>query len=194
MVADAVPRFVVSLMDWLPLLGWAGGRFFSSFCALWRSLRELGRRGRWVLMNDRRCAPRGLVACCFRPFGGLRLAACLLLFCALWRGLGALRCFGLAAGFSLFCALLRGLGAFVCLGFAAGFLLGCLLACGCSGGWCRADVGDQVLALAMFNLITDGGGALEGCVLRAVAVLAAEVDFAAVGRGGFPFGVPAGLA
>lgn len=147
-----------------------------------------------MLMDDRRCAPVGVAARCFCPLSGLGLAACLLLWCALLRGLSALRFFGLAAGFSPLGALLGGLGALGCPGFAAGFLLRCLLACGFPGAWCRTDAGYQMLALPVFDLLADGGGALEGRVLRAVPVLAAEVNFSAVRRGGFPCGVPAGLA
>ncbi len=104
--------------------------------------------------------------------------------------LGAL----LRCRFAAFCALLCRLGALRGFGLAFRFLLHGTLACGFAGGGCRADARNEVEILAAFNLFAGATGAVQGRRLRAVVVVAAEVDFSPVGRSGVPGGMPAGLA
>ena len=96
--------------------------------------------------------------------------------------------------FLLLCALLGGLGALRGFGLAFCFLLQRPLACGFAGGGCRADVRNEMEVLAAFNLLAGSAGAVQGRGLGAVVVVAAEIDFSCVGRGGVSCGMPAGLA
>lgn len=130
-------------------------------------------------MSCRLSAPRVL-------FGGLLLSLegeRFLLLCAL------LRC-----RFAALYTLLGGLGALRGFGLAFCFLLQRTLACGFAGGGCRADARNEVEVLAAFNLLAGGAGAVQGGGLGAVVVVAAEIDFSCVGRGGVSCGTPAGLA
>lgn len=96
--------------------------------------------------------------------------------------------------FLLLCALLGGLGALRGFGLAFCFLLQRPLACGFAGGGCRADARNEVEVLAAFNLLAGSAGAVQSRGLGAVVVVAAEIDFSCVGRGGVSCGMPAGLA
>ena len=85
------------------------------------------------------------------------------------------------------------LGALRSFGSAFRFLLQRTLARGFAGGGCRADARNEMKVLAAFNLLASSAGAVQGCGLGAVIVVAAEIDFSPVGRGGVSGGMPTGL-
>jgi hypothetical protein len=95
--------------------------------------------------------------------------------------------------FTALCALLCRLCPLYGFGLPFRFLLQCMLACSFAGGGCGANARDGLEVLAAFNLFAGGAGAVQGCGLGAVVVVAAEIDFSPVGGGGVSSGVPAGL-
>jgi hypothetical protein len=100
----------------------------------------------------------------------------------------------LCCGFALLRALLCFFGTLRGSGFAFCFLVQGSLACGFAGSGGGANAGDEVEALAAFDLFADGAGAVQGRGLGAVVVVATEIDFSPIGRHGVAFGMPARLA